>query len=832
MKYIICIYLVFFTIYASAQVPQRMSYQAVIRNANNTLLSQQLIGVRISILQADTAGQPVYVETHYTKTNLNGLMTLQIGGGLKFYGDFNSINWSTGRYFVKTETDPDGGFDYRITGYSELLSVPYALYAGGQTDTTNLIKRINTKLTITDTISMLAPYAKKENFISKADLDSTNNFDINLKGNISSSKNVTVKGNIEALGSTSTLGTLDKPFKGLFLSAGSLSIASDTLGQNVPAAVLSNVEGNLQISAGGVKLMGDNTSFIAPRIVGSLTGNATSATKLQTARTINNIPFDGSANITIATTSPNSLTYTNTGTGDVPGGAYDGSLAKTISYNSIGASPLAGSSFITTVGTLSSGSIPFTLLSGTIPTWNQSTTGNAATATKLAATKNINGVAFDGSADINITAIADAGTLSGTTLNSTITGSSLTSVGTLANLTVTNPITGSVTGNAATATYATSAGSLSGTIPTWNQSTNGNAATATYATSAGSLSGTIPTWNQSTTGNAATATKLAATKNINGVAFDGSADISITAIADAGTLSGTTLNATITESSLTSVGTITAGTWSATNIGIAHGGTNTNAAPTAGAIVYGNGTAYAISAAGTSGQYLQSAGTGAPIWAQPGPASIQVLSTSGTYTTPAGVKAIIIELVGGGGGSGAIAAAAGNNNGTVSGGGGSGSYTRALIINPASSYTYIIGSGGTASAIGVAGGNGGATSFNAGEITAPGGTGGAAGSTVANGSVSLGGAGGVAGIGGSFMVPGHGGGTGFSGSVISVAGAGANSYFGDGGVAPAVIDGTSRSGVAGSSFGAGASGAAAVNVGTGALGAAGFHGVIIVTEYK
>jgi hypothetical protein len=1071
MKYIICIYLVFFTIYASAQVPQRMSYQAVIRNANNTLLSQQLIGVRISILQADTAGQPVYVETHYTKTNLNGLMTLQIGGGLKFFGDFNSINWSTGRYFVKTETDPDGGFDYRITGYSELLSVPYALYAGGQTDTTNLIKRINTKLSITDTTSMLAPYAKKEKLITKADLDSTNNFDINLKGNISSSKNITVKGNIEALGSTSTLGTIDKPFKGLFLSAGSLSIASDTLGknipaavlsnvegnlqisagglkllndasfiarniqgelegnastattlktprkingvafdgsvdilidntnesyvkkeslngtvpfnlsidgnfnssknvtvagniealgststlgtitkpfkglylssgslsiasdtlgQNVPAAVMSNVEGNLQISAGGVKLMGDNTSFIAPRIVGALTGNATTATKLQTARTINNIPFDGSANITIATTSPNSLTYTNTGTGDVPGGAYDGSLAKTISYNSIGASPLAGSSFITTVGTLTSGSIPFTLLSGTIPTWNQSTTGNAATATKLAATKNINGVAFDGSADISITAIADAGTLSGTTLNATITGSSLTSVGTLASLTVTNPITGSVTGNAATATYATSAGSLSGTIPTWNQSTTGNAATATklaatkningvafdgsadititaiadagtlsgttlngtilnssltsvgtlasltvtnpitgsvtgnaatatyatsagslsgtiptwnqsttgnaatatYATSAGSLSGTIPTWNQSTTGNAATATKLAATKNINGVAFDGSADISITAIADAGTLSGTTLNSTITGSSLTSVGTITTGIWSATNIGIAHGGTNTNATPTAGAIVYGNGTAYAISAAGTSGKYLQSAGTGAPIWAQPGPASIQVLNTSGTYTTPAGVKAIIIELVGGGGGSGAIAAANGNNNGTVSGGGGSGSYTRALIINPVSSYTYIIGLGGTASAIGVAGGNGGATSFNAGTITAPGGTGGAAGSTLANGSVSLGGAGGVAGIGGSFMVPGHGGGTGFSGSVISVAGAGANSYFGDGGVAPAVIDGTSRPGVAGSSFGAGASGAAAVNVGTGAVGAAGFHGVIIVTEYK
>ena len=82
-----------------------------------------------------------------------------------------------------------------------------------------------------------------------------------------------------------------------------------------------------------------------------------------------------------------------------------------------------------------------------------SATGNAGTATRLAASKNINGVAFDGSADITVPAATE--TLTGTTLKSTITGSSLTSVGTLANLTVTNPIVGSVTGNAGTATTAT-----------------------------------------------------------------------------------------------------------------------------------------------------------------------------------------------------------------------------------------------------------------------------------------------------------------------------------------------------------------------------------------
>jgi hypothetical protein len=148
-------------------------------------------------------------------------------------------------------------------------------------------------------------------------------------------------------------------------------------------------------------------------------------------------------------------------------------------------------------------------------TGNASTATSATTATKLATARTINGVAFDGSADITITSTADAGILTGTTLKSTVTGSSLTSVGTLANLTVTNPIVGSVTGNAATATSAT---------------------TATLA------------------GTATSATKLTTARTINGVAFDGSGDITVEA--DAGTLSGTTLNSTVTGSSLTSVGTL------------------------------------------------------------------------------------------------------------------------------------------------------------------------------------------------------------------------------------------------------------------------------------
>ena len=106
--------------------------------------------------------------------------------------------------------------------------------------------------------------------------------------------------------------------------------------------------------------------------------------------------------------------------------------------------------------------------SGTNTGDQTSVSGNAGTATKLATTRNINNVPFDGTANITVT--ADAGTLTGTTLKSTVTGSSLTSVGTLANLTVTNPIVGSITGNAATATSATTA-TTAGNITATSNST-------------------------------------------------------------------------------------------------------------------------------------------------------------------------------------------------------------------------------------------------------------------------------------------------------------------------------------------------------------------------
>jgi hypothetical protein len=112
-----------------SQAPQKMSYQSVIRNSSNEIVNNQLVGIRMSILQGTVEGISVYVETHTPTTNTNGLVSLEIGNGTAVFGNFSAIDWSSGPYFVKTETDPSGGVNYTLTGTNQLLSVPYALYA-------------------------------------------------------------------------------------------------------------------------------------------------------------------------------------------------------------------------------------------------------------------------------------------------------------------------------------------------------------------------------------------------------------------------------------------------------------------------------------------------------------------------------------------------------------------------------------------------------------------------------------------------------------------------------------------------------------------------------
>lgn len=271
-------------------------------------------------------------------------------------------------------------------------------------------------------------------------------------------------------------------------------------------------------------------------VVGNVTGNASTATALQTARAINGVNFDGTAAITVT------------------------AAAGTLTGATLASNVLASS--LTSVGTLAALTVTAPI-TGSVTGSSGSTTGNAATATALQTARTINGTSFDGTANVTVTAAA--GTLTGATLASNVLASSLTSVGTLAALTVTAPITGSVTGSSGSAT-----------------------------------------------GNAATATALQTARTINGTSFDGTANITVTAAAS--TLTGSTLASGVTASSLTSVGTLSS---------VAVSGTTAL-----------NSVTYTWPAAdGTNGYVLSTNGTGTLSWAAGGGGTTTNSLTAGTYLT-------------------------------------------------------------------------------------------------------------------------------------------------------------------------------------------------------
>ena len=106
-----------------------MSYQAVIWDGSGNLVAEKMVSIKISILQGSVTGTSVFSETHRIQTNVNGLVSLTIGGGTNATGKIADINWGAGSYFLKTETDPTGGGNYNIVGTTQLISVPYAMHS-------------------------------------------------------------------------------------------------------------------------------------------------------------------------------------------------------------------------------------------------------------------------------------------------------------------------------------------------------------------------------------------------------------------------------------------------------------------------------------------------------------------------------------------------------------------------------------------------------------------------------------------------------------------------------------------------------------------------------
>jgi uncharacterized protein (TIGR02145 family) len=122
-------FLLTITSFLMAQTPERMSYQSVLRDAQNRLVTNRMVGVQISILQNSPTGDAVYVERQSPTTNAHGLVTVVIGTGQVISGSMATIQWENGTYYIRMQIDLNGGSNYTYTNTNQVLTVPYAFHA-------------------------------------------------------------------------------------------------------------------------------------------------------------------------------------------------------------------------------------------------------------------------------------------------------------------------------------------------------------------------------------------------------------------------------------------------------------------------------------------------------------------------------------------------------------------------------------------------------------------------------------------------------------------------------------------------------------------------------
>jgi len=130
---ILCICVLTVISLAAGAQPSKFNYQGVARNGSGQPLASQAISLRVSIIDNSPGGTVLYTETHSANTNAYGLYNVAIGAGTPVSGTFGSISWGSGDKYVKVEMDPAGGSSYTDLGTSQLLSVPFAMYAASGT---------------------------------------------------------------------------------------------------------------------------------------------------------------------------------------------------------------------------------------------------------------------------------------------------------------------------------------------------------------------------------------------------------------------------------------------------------------------------------------------------------------------------------------------------------------------------------------------------------------------------------------------------------------------------------------------------------------------------
>lgn len=125
----VCLLAACFTQAQESQMPKAFSYQAVVRNSQGKVIAKQPVGIKVEILQGSTEGTVVYAETQTPESSQTGTVNLLIGTGSVTEGTFADIDWGASTYFLRISMDMLGGSNYEVVSTTQMLPVPYALYA-------------------------------------------------------------------------------------------------------------------------------------------------------------------------------------------------------------------------------------------------------------------------------------------------------------------------------------------------------------------------------------------------------------------------------------------------------------------------------------------------------------------------------------------------------------------------------------------------------------------------------------------------------------------------------------------------------------------------------